>query len=99
MWVGRGFDTDGDGDNDFMMWQKLPPVSAADMGKAIALIVTACTVLAVGFALVVGVQAVISWFSANWWWFLTMVFYAGFGLVCLLALGVLALGIASQSRR
>lgn len=102
MWLGRGFDTDNDGENDFVMWTQVAPVSGADMGKAIALVVTACLVIGVIFGLVVGGMAAVSWFSHNWAWFWSMVGWAIYGLVFLVTIGfvgLLVLVAASEKKR
>ena len=52
MWLGRGFDTNNDGETDFAMWTHVAPMSWATL-------TTVCLVLGV----VLGGMAYVSWSS------------------------------------
>ena len=99
MWVGRGFDTDDDGDNDVFIASKLSPKEAGLMvvgilGVLLVLAVT-CGIVVVmeWFGKAQNQQAVVAGASTLWSWVVTVSFYGFFGLLALLAVSLVILGI------
>lgn len=104
MWVGGGFDTDGDGDKDVFFVQKLTPAqqkaNAEAMGCVLGIGLLVAAVVGAYFA----VEAALIWWS-NWWqansatvisWTGQIAFWGIATLIVTVALGVLFIGISEQ---
>jgi hypothetical protein len=107
MWVGRGFDSDGDGDNDFFMATQVQPLSPKQAG-AIGAVVVGLVVLG---AIALGLALVIEWFgnaqnqhalatgaAAVWSLVIKICFWGFLGLAMVTGIAVMILGIVYGKR-
>jgi len=104
MWMGRGFDTDGDGENDLFIASQLSKKDSQAVG--VGMLLTGF-VLAVAF----GVVLVLEWFgkgsnqqalaagaSTLWSWVVTVSFYGFYGLLITFAAALMILVILSKKQ-
>jgi len=105
MWVGRGFDTNGDGDNDIFFAQQITPEQQRANAAIVGFLLLVALAVAGCIGLCLAIDSVIAWLSAWWQVNATAVIswagYIAFGsvatLVVALALGVLFVGVAEQA--
>jgi hypothetical protein len=93
MWIGRGFDVDGDGENDVVVVQHLSRADQRAIGKALGVIIL--TVIAVGGlgAIAYGICLTADWVQTNAAILKAMLFWGAISAAILFALLLMSVGI------
>jgi len=99
MFLGKGFDTDGDGDNDFYVVGKVNP---SDVQAAVQVILAVVALLGVAWAVMAlcyGVLEVWRWIIANWTTIVSVLLASVLGLVAIAAIALIVAGHSYETRQ
>jgi len=97
MWIGRGFDVDGDGENDVFVVQQLSRADQRAIGKALGVVILTVIVVgglgAIAYGFFQGVVFTASWVQTNATLLKAILFWGAISAAILFALFLMIVGI------
>lgn len=107
MWIGRGFDTDGDGDNDIFVAQQITPEQQKATAQAMGVIIVVVLICAGLFGAAYAILNAVEW-GTKWWssnsavvasWAAHLAIWSLLGLGVVLAVGTMCAVFMDKQRR